>query len=383
MIPTHRTIDAGTDYTTFFGNSPDDVVGFARNIQEDYVNPNLLFLGTEFGLYITMDGGQNWKKFTNNMPSVAVHFIDLQKSTNDLVLGTHGRGVIIIDDISPLRSISDEVLAKNVHFFDTPDTVIDETSSFSGNFGAETQFTGRNKTKDVQIKYYLKKRHTFGKMKMEVQDMDGNLIAELGPGKSKGINIVNWNYTRKQPKVAKGKTFSFGGFTSPQVPAGSYKVVMTKGKETFEHSFNLIYDKNSPLSASDRELKNSTTAQLYDMTQDLAYLVYELDEILANAEVKGDKKTVDKLNSLKETLVITTGDNYVGAAEPQLREKMTNLYSKVASSYDKPTAAELNNLNVISTRFTKAKTDFEKIKGKYLKKEALEFKTFEEFLGSK
>ncbi len=376
----YKTTDFGQTWTNIVS---DDVVGFARNIQEDYVNPNLLFLGTEFGLYITMDGGQNWKKFTNNMPSVAVHFIDLQKSTNDLVLGTHGRGVIIIDDISPLRSISDEVLAKNVHFFDTPDTVIDETSSFSGNFGAETQFTGRNKTKDVQIKYYLKKRHTFGKMKMEVQDMDGNLIAELGPGKSKGINIVNWNYTRKQPKVAKGKTFSFGGFTSPQVPAGSYKVVMTKGKETFEHSFNLIYDKNSPLSASDRELKNSTTAQLYDMTQDLAYLVYELDEILANAEVKGDKKTVDKLNSLKETLVITTGDNYVGAAEPQLREKMTNLYSKVASSYDKPTAAELNNLNVISTRFTKAKTDFEKIKGKYLKKEALEFKTFEEFLGSK
>lgn len=376
----YKTTDFGQTWTNIIS---DDVVGFARNIQEDYENPDLLFLGTEFGLYITMDGGANWKKFTNNMPSVAIHFIDLQKRTSDLVLGTHGRGVIIIDDISPLRSISDEVLGKNVHFFDTPDTVIDETSSFSGNFGDETQFAGRSKTDNVQIKYYLKKRHTFGKMKMEVQDMDGNLVAQLGPGKSKGINIVNWNYTRKQPKVAKGKTFSFGGFTSPQVPAGTYKAVMTKGKETFEHTFNLIYDKDSPLSSADRDLKNKTTAQLYDMTQELAYLVYELDEVLGSAEANGDKKTVSKLNALKETLVITTGDNYVGSAEPQLREKMTALYSKVASSYDKPTAAELNNLKVISSRFAKGKEDFAKIKEKYLKKQALEFKSFEEFIGSK
>ncbi|MDT0607527.1 WD40/YVTN/BNR-like repeat-containing protein [Croceitalea rosinachiae] len=376
----YKTTDFGETWTNIIS---DDVVGFVRNIQEDYVNPDLLFLGTEFGLYITMDGGKNWKKFMNNMPSVAIHFIDLQKRTSDLVMGTHGRGVIIIDDISPLRDINNDILAKNVHFFETPETVIDETSVFSGNFGSETQFVGSNKTKDVQIKYYLKKRHTFGKMTMEIQDMEGNLIAELGPGKSKGINIVNWNYTRKQPKVAKGKTFTFGGFTSPQVPAGTYKVVLKKGKETFEHSFNLVYDEKSPLTSGDRELKNSTTMQLYDMTQELAYLVYEVDEILTNAEANGDSKTVSKLTTLKETLVITTGDNYVGSAEPQLREKMTDLYSKLASSYDRPSNAELENLKVIVSRFTKAKEDFLKLKTKYFKKQPLELKSFETFLESK
>ncbi|MGD1945911.1 MAG: hypothetical protein ACFB0A_06560 [Croceivirga sp.] len=375
-----KTTDFGKTWTNIIS---EDVVGFARNIQEDYVNPDLLFLGTEFGLYITMDGGKNWKKFTNNMPSVAVHFIDLQKRTNDLVLGTHGRGVIIIDDISPLRGINNDVLTKTLHFFDTPDTVIDETTSFSGRFGDEPQFTGRNKTKDVQIKYYLKKRHTFGKMTLEIQDMEGNLITELGPGKSKGINIVNWNYVRKTPKIAKGKTFSFGGFTSPQVPAGTYKAIIKKGKETFEHSFNLIYDTKSLLTEEDRESKNATTMQLYDMTQELAFLVYELDEIIADAKAKGDKKTVGKLNDLKETLVITTGDNYVGSAEPQLRERMADLYSKVASSYDKPSTAEMNNLKVIVSRFNNAKKDFAKIKEKYIKKQALELKSFDEFLESK
>lgn len=80
-----KTMDFGKTWTSIIS---DDVVGFARNIQEDYENPDLLFLGTEFGLYITMDGGKNWKKFTNNMPAVAVHFIELHKKTNDLVMGT-------------------------------------------------------------------------------------------------------------------------------------------------------------------------------------------------------------------------------------------------------------------------------------------------------
>ena len=375
-----KTKDFGKTWTNIIS---DDVVGFARNIQEDYENPDLLFLGTEFGLYITMDGGKNWKKFTNNMPAVAVHFIELHKKTNDLVMGTHGRGVIIIDNISPLRSINNEILGKTLHFFETPDTEISETSSFGGNFGTETQFVGSNKTNDVQIKYYLNKRHTFGRMAMVIEDMEGNQIAELGPGKSKGINVVNWNCTRKVPKVAKGKTFSFGGFTAPQVPAGTYKAVITKGKETFEHTFNLVYDKNSPLTEKDRELKEATTMKLYDMTQELAYLVYELDEIMENANTAGDKKTAEKLNSLKETLVITTGDNYVGAAEPQLRERMADLYSKVASSYDKPSAAELKNLEVIAERFNTAKEDFAKLKDKYLKKQAVTLMTFEDFLESK
>lgn len=376
----YKTTDFGATWTNIIS---DDVIGFARNIQEDYVDPDLLFLGTEFGLYITLDGGTNWKKFTNNMPSVAVHFIDLQKKTNDLVMGTHGRGVIIIDDISPLREINEEVLNNTVHFFDTTPTVIDETNSFSGNFGTETQFVGPNKTKNVQIKYFLKKRHTFGKMTMEIQDSEGNKIVELEPGKAKGINIVNWGYTRKQPKVAKGKTFSFGGFTSPTVPAGTYTALLTKGKETFTHQFELIYDDDSPLDEEEYALKNNTVMKLYDMTQELAYLVYEVDEIMAHAESNGDSKTAAKLNELKETLVITTGDNYVGSADPQLREKMADLYSKVASSYDKPSPDDLQSIRVISTRFEQAKSEFDKIKSKYLKKNPMELNSYEVFLESK
>lgn len=374
---TYKTTDYGKTWTNIIST---DVVGIVRNIQEDYVNPDLLFLGTEFGLYITMNGGKNWSKFTNNMPSAAVHFIDLQKQTNDLVMGTHGRGVIIIDDISPLREINQDVLKENLHFFTAKPTVIYEDNSFSGNFGTETQFVGANPSRALQIKYYLKKRHTFGKMTMEVFDENDKLISKLGPGKTKGINIVNWNYRLKQPKIAKGKTFSYGGFTSPKVAAGTYKVVLKKGKETYEQEIEVMYDPTSSLSSEERVLKHEITMKMYDMTQELAYLVYELDAILVKAEENGDQKLINKLNNLKETLVITTGDNYVGAAEPQLREKMADLYSKIAGRSDVASKAELEYFDIINERFETANTDFNKIKKKVKFLDELELKTFDEFV---
>ena len=369
---TYKTTDFGKTWTNIISDS---IVGTTRNIQEDYENENLLFLGTEFGLYITVDGGKSWSKFTKNMPSVAVHFIDLQKRTNDLVMGTHGRGVIIIDDISPLREITPEVLSAKVHFFDSEPMVLSDESGFSGSFGAETQFVGQNASTSPKIKYLLPKRHTFGKMIMEIKDMEGNVVSTITPGKSKGINIVNWQGRMKNPKVAKGKTFSFGGFTSPRVPAGTYKAVITKGKDIFEQDFEVVYDDRTGLSASERKLKHDTTMKLYNMTQELAYLVYKLDAILESPSVKDKVKTA--LNSLKETLVVTTGDNYVGTAEPQLREKMADLYSKVATSYDKPSNNELENLKTIQKRFDNAKADFAKLEAKV---KEVEFKTFEEFL---
>jgi len=158
---------------------------------------------------------------------------------------------------------------------------------------------------------------------------------------------------------------------------------LTKGKEVFEQTFDLVYDENSPLSSTEREFKNKTTMQLYDMTQDLAYLVYQIDEMITQAGAIKNSKMVKKLNALKETLVVTTGDNYVGAAEPQLREKMADLYAKLADNYDKPSSSEMENLGVISDRFEAAKTDFSKLKKKVKGMDEMKLMTFEEFLESK
>jgi len=117
--------------------------------------------------------------------------------------------------------------------------------------------------------------------------------------------------------------------------------------------------------------------KMYNMVQDLAYLVYELDAIVEDEDT--NKKTISKLTALKETLVITTGDNYVGMAKRQLREKMADLYSKIASSYDKPSENELDNLSLIEGEFNMAKTKFNKLKKK-IKLEALNIKSYNDFI---
>ena len=390
----YKTTDYGTTWKSIV---TDEIHGFARNLQEDYENEDLLFLGTEFGLYISINGGRNWSQFTNNMPPVAVHFVDLQKKTNDLVMGTHGRGAIIIDDISPLRNLSQEALAKDVHFFASKPMIIKETSSFGGT-ATEREFVGFNPLSAAKVTYYLKKKHIFGKMAMEVQDKDGNKLIDLSPGKSKGINVVTWNGKIKQPAMAKGKSIVFGGITSPRMQAGTYKVVMTKGKETYETSISLKNDPSSQLTDAERKSHYETTMKLYDLSEELAYIVYEMGEILSKAEevksaggAKLATPVLNELTALKKTLVITEGDNYVASFEPQLRGKLGDLYGKMASGFDPPSSSDLANMSILEERFEKAKTDFEKIKAKHVAKmkkymdqnsiETIKLKTYMEFLG--
>ena len=370
-----KTTDLGKTWTNIIPN--DDVTGFVRNIQEDYVNKDLLFLGTELGLYITINGGDKWSKFTKNVPPVAIHYIELQANTNDLVMGTHGRGVIIIDDISPLREINETNLSNKLYFFERDKFEIQEFGGFADNFGRETQFIGANPSLSCQIQYLLPKRHTFGKMTMEIQDMEGNKVTTLNPGKTKGINTVEWNYNMRTPKIAKGKTLSFGGFTSPTVPAGKYKVVIKKGRDTFEKIIDVTYKNNAGLNEDDRKFQHETVMKLFNMTEELAYMVYVIDELILNENT--NESTRSKLNELKKSLVITTGDNYVGAAKKQLREKMSDLYSKVASSYDKPSANELENLALIENEMKSANKRYSKILKK-VNSTLIPKKSFEDFI---
>lgn len=369
----YKTSDYGRTWTSLV---TDDIYGFARSIQEDYVKPGLLFLGTEFGLFISIDDGKNWSRFTNNMPATSVHYIDLHKKTNDLVMATHGRGIIIVDDISPLREINQEVLAKEVHFFKTKPTIIDEKTDF-GRTATEMEFVGENPNRDAKIMYYLKKKHIFGKMSIDILDQSGKKMIEINPGKSKGINLVTWNGLTRQPKMAKAKALTFGGFTPMRAPAGEYKVVMTKGKETYETSLSLIPDPNSLWTDADRKKLQEVSEKLFNMSEELAYMVYEIDETLAHAEKIGatgssaqkvSKPLIDELTKIKKTLVVTTGDNYVGTAEPQLRENISKLYSKVAAGFAPPSASEMENLKLLEDSFNKAKSDYSLTKSRRISK---------------
>jgi photosystem II stability/assembly factor-like uncharacterized protein len=390
-----KTTDFGATWTSI---GTKEIEGFARNIQEDLKNPNLLYLGTEFGLYVTIDGGKSWSKFTNGVPAAAVHYIEQHPQTNDLILGTHGRGIIIIDDVSPLRELTPEVLSKPLHFFTMKPVEMNESSTFGGS-SSETQFVGSNPSSAAKITYYLSKRHTFGKMTLDIYDAQNTWITTIAPGKQKGINVVEWGYNSMAPKVASGKTVDGAAMFSPRVASGKYKVVITKGSEKFETWIELKYPEKTIFTLEERKVQQETTRTLYNMTEELAYMVYEIDELLAhtdkvikeNASLKKQAvKLNTDLNKLKDVLVITKGDNYVGAGEKQLREKIGDLYSTIGSYYGAPSLSQLETLKMLQTKLNEGKTAFKAIQdqqvGKYkaaTEKAGIKFielKSFEEFV---
>jgi hypothetical protein len=245
-------------------------------------------------------------------------------------------------------------LEQEVHFFESPPVVIKEQPSFGGS-ASYGEFVGSNPSSAAQLTYFMKKRHIFGKMTMEVLNEDGEQVASLTPGKAKGINIVEWNYRLRRPKIAKAKTLSFGGFSTPTVPPGEYTVRLTKGKETYEQQIKLVPDPNSVHSAEERALQHETVMKLYDMNEELAYQVDRIEQLktgLAQIETSNLPKKLqgrlkafeEQLEATRKTLVVTTGDNYVASAEPQLREKIAELYSEVAGYLGKPSNAQLEAL---------------------------------------
>jgi photosystem II stability/assembly factor-like uncharacterized protein len=363
----YKTTDLGKTWKSIVTA---DIKGFARHIKEDLVNPNLLFLGTEQGLYVTVDGGQNWSAFTNNLPPVAVLYIAIQPDENDLVLATHGRGIVIIDDISPLRQITNELISKDVAFLTTTPTAMkDEGGFYEG--GDAGEYVGENPSRSAKIVYFLKNRHTFGKMNLEVFDASGKKLTELTPGKGKGINIVEWNYRLKPPKVAVGKTITMGGLVAPRLPAGTYALKLTKGSNTYESTIAIAPDPATMHSVADQQAQYETTMKLYDMSERLGYLVDQINTMqkAATDQLAKDakyKKVADpllaQLSALKDGLVVLKGDNYVGSAEPQLREKIASLYGQVAGYYGRPTGAQMANLALLTEQLAAAQAKFEAIK---------------------
>ena len=366
----YKTTDFGKTWKAI---ATSEIGSFVRNIQEDYKNQNLLFIGAENGLHISLDGGTSWSPFTNNFPKVAVHYLELHPEKNSLVAATHGRGIIILDDISPLRNINEDLLKSNLTFFETKPFTISEKSNFGGT-ASENQFVGDNPSSNAKISYFLPKRHTFGKMVAEIVDMNGNLVSKLEAGKQKGINTIEWGFNALAPKVAKGKGFSAAG--APTVKAGKYKVKISKGSEVFEKEIEVQYDPNSTFTLNDRAEQQRITQELFNFVQDLAYFVYQIDQWDDKVEEFKKKnsspnKTVDKLavelDALRDKLVVTKGDNYVGAGEPQLREKLNDIYGTISSYYGAPSSTQLENIASLKKQFDSAKTEFEKIKTGNLK----------------
>jgi len=192
----YKTTDFGETWTEINGNLPDKPINV---IFEDRKNPNLLFLGNDKGVYVSIDGGLNWVYMRNNMPTIAVHDLLVHPRENDLVVGTYGRG-LYITDISPLQELSDEVLDKDVHLFQ-----IESRAQWMprpwGNYDlyGDRHLSTPNEPNAIVIDYYLKNK-TKEKIKITITDPYGKILSQLNGTTDPGINRVHWNMRIQPPE---------------------------------------------------------------------------------------------------------------------------------------------------------------------------------------
>lgn len=375
----YHTVDMGRNWTSI---STEDVLGHAHVIRQDPVNADLLYLGTEKGLFITLDRGLNWARFEKNFPEVSVRDLVMQQRENSLVAGTHGLGIIIIDDVTPLRQLTRETLAQDVTIMDSKPAVL-RIPRGGMHAAGNTHFAAGNPRSSAVLAYYLKKRHMFGEMKIEIFTPEGELLKTLPGGKRKGMNFVTWSPRLKPPKVAPSPVMnprtSFAGAMGPNAPEGRYKYVMTKGKKTYEGFVDVGYDAAYPHDKADRKVQQEIVSELYGMLSRMAYVAEAAEGLRDDAREQADQlKEKDKLaRQLREfaddveefhsTLMVTDDVQGIGGKE-KLREKVVGLYAAIAGYGGLPTAGQRSRLEDFRADILKANEEFVDLTAKPLEK---------------
>jgi len=204
-----KSTDAGATWTSVAGDIPKGMV--VKVVREHPWNPNLLFLGTEFGLYLSVSGGKNWVLAGGDLPRAPVDDIVINGEENDLILGTHGRGIIILDDITLLENLDDSVLNSEaylfpvreaVQFFETRELPDPGASKFSGpnpDYGALITYYLKNDPPPTEIARALSdKDKTKGhdgtpKIKLIITDGRGTVVRELEGSDRRGFNRLSWD----------------------------------------------------------------------------------------------------------------------------------------------------------------------------------------------
>jgi hypothetical protein len=239
------TRDYGQKWESISGNLP--AFGFVQVVREDPRNKDLLYVGTEFGLHASTDGGKTWNRFMNNLPTARVDDILIHPRDNDLLVATHARSVWIADDITALQQATGEARAQDAVLFDIRPAVLWLTDRQRGQqTGGQKTFAGENPPRGTAIGYYLKSAPD-GDVKITITDGTGRTIRTLDGTKRAGINRVLWNLTA-QPGAGlqAGGGFGAGAFGGRgggvPVVAGTYIVTLDVGGRKLAKPLTVLED---------------------------------------------------------------------------------------------------------------------------------------------
>ncbi|HEX8185811.1 MAG TPA: hypothetical protein VF747_13690, partial [Blastocatellia bacterium] len=355
------TTDFGESWKAIKGNLPAGVT--TRVIREHHRNPNLLFLGTEFGAFMSLDRGAHWTRLKGNLPMVRVDDIQIHPRDNDLVLGTHGRSVWVLDDITPFEKMSDAVMASDITVFDLEPATHFRLYGRKGNTGHKW-FSAANPPYGAVINYYLKDRAK-DDVKVTITDKSGKLVRELKAPKDAGLNRVVWDLRTTPPVQPRenpqgGEGGGGGGFgfgpRGMRVAPGEYTVKVAAAGKQATQTVRVEEDPRIQINEADRGRLNEAQSKVYALQRsadgarrsltNLKTQLTALEETMkktpnVSAALTSAVKTVsDQVDDLQRKLVGDTGP--LGGAGPPLPDEprpLQNRLGQLANGLDSYTAA--------------------------------------------
>ena len=332
----YKTTDYGQSWQKITEGIRED--DFTRVIREDPNRAGLLYAGTETGLYISFNAGESWHSFQLNLPVTPIH--DLILKDNDLIAGTHGRSIWILDDVTPLHQMTDEIVAAEAHLFHPRDTVRVSYNLFGDWFGGEpgknyisgfseiaTHYedktpegrteqrfldVGQNPPEGVIITYYLKEKPS-EPIKLSLLDAAGNEIKtfeskietdkkdkdkekeeekdKLYAPANSGMNRFIWDMCYPDGVKVKGKDPSATKNPGPIAPPGAYQVRLTVGEQPMSQSFNIYNDPRSTAIEADLKAQFDLLMQIRDKQSEAHTAINTIRDV--RAQIDGWLKRVE------------------------------------------------------------------------------------------
>jgi hypothetical protein len=322
-----KTADYGRTWKSISGDLPRGVHSYAHCVREDSVKRGLLYLGTENALYFSPDDGQHWLPLQSGLPHAPVHWLTIQEHFNDLVVATYGRGFWILDDITPLRTLTPEVMNEDVHLFaqrpayrfrnitemmTMPD---DATEGHNAPYGADINFFLKAAPRDEER----------DGIKITISDAAGKTVRTLEVGKTAraGVNRVWWDLRvdptdeiklRTSPlhapefKLAADGTRKFptAGLLSVLVPPGTYTVALTAAGVRRVESLVVRKDPNTEGSEADVTAQTAMMVEIRNNMNATAKMISDAEsirsQIAAWKTVVGESESVNALRAAADVL---------------------------------------------------------------------------------
>ena len=286
-----KSADYGKSWTLITRGIPRSA--YTRVVREDPARRGLLYAGTEYGVWVSMNDGANWQPMQLNLPRVSVR--DLKVNGNDLIAATHGRAFWVIDDVSPLRQLADSVTSKPAHLFQPARALL-----WSGGGGGGG--TGENPPSGVIVDYWLRDTPT-AKVRLEFTDAQGAVLRSFAspdtapvadslayqPSDSlaltrRGTNRFVWNLRTKDAIKLPNTVIDYGTRRGPWVPPGEYGVRLIVGTDTLARRFTVVADPRVESTTAEFVAQYAATRRVLDRLNDVVENVKRTEDLQAQLD---------------------------------------------------------------------------------------------------